>query len=748
MSKNFELMNTSRQSPVISTLAPIGMTRTYGSNKEMRLRDVWDSLVRRKRIVFGTLLACLLVVGLVCAFGTRYYKATGQIQVGKETENNLGLQTDGSPEAPPDAIQENLTLQTQASILESDTLALKVINDLNLESTEDFRPSFNPIGYVLGLFTIDGPPDPHKATLEESPRRRVKALKVFSKRLKVQPVSGTRLIEISYLNPDPKLAAQIVNHLANSLVDYNFKIKHDATSHTAEWLAGQMSDLRKQSEDLQAKVAQLQHESGVFSLGETDATGREEVYSGVLDKLQQSTTALTQAQANRIGKTAIYQVAQSGNPEAISQLSGNSVFASSSGLDASLSLIQSMRMQEATLRGEVGELSAKFGPEYPKLAEMQSHLNALDDSIHAEVKRISDRAKNDYDVATQVEDEARKAYMKQKHQADLVNDKTIEYIIARKEADESRNLYESLFRQLKQSGVLAGFRASNISLVDPARIPARPARPNPLLYLAAATAGGLFFGVAAALIKDGIDTRVQDLVAFEYELGLVPLGIIPYYKMTRSRFAGIRNPRSLANGARSQTMNQSNPRIVQKEEENQRTSRIRAQSGDGNLSRLALEEPHSAFVEALRALRTSLLFSKVRIPPKVILFTSSISGEGKSTLSANLAIILADQQKRVLLVDADLRHPGLHNSLNVSSDTGLSWLLEGKSVEQTGQSFETAALSVAVPAEGVPQLYVVPSGAFRNTRRSCCPRTACAKRLMSGAVILITSLLTPLQFFR
>jgi polysaccharide biosynthesis transport protein len=704
------LVDRSRPLPVISAPELIGSPRTYAVYNELRLSDLWQILVRRKVTVFATLLACLFTGSLMCTLSTTRYKATGALQVGKETDDKLGLQTGSSQELPEDALAENITQQTQATMLQSDTLALKVIHDLNLESTEDFRPTFNPIGYALNLLTPDGPPDPHNATLEESPRRREHALKVFSRHLDVKPVSGTRLIEISYSNPDPKLGAKVVNTIANSLVDYNFQIRHDATTHTAEWLAGQMSDLRKQSEDLQAKVAQLQRESGVFSLGgETDAQGREQVYSSVLDKLQQATTALSQAQANRIGKAAIYQVAQTGDPDTISQLSGSPIFASSSGMDSALTLIGNLRLEQATIRGQIGEMSAKFGPTYPKLSEMNSRLTALGDSIHSEVYRVAERSKKDYEVAQQVEDKARKMYGEQKHQAELVNDKTIEYVIARQEADESRNLYESLFRELKQSGVLAGFRANNISLVDPAWVPAKP-KLTKLLYMLAALVGGLFLGCGAAVVRDTLDTRIQDPITFESELGQVTLSILPYYKTTRSLSARTGEPQTLEPGAQALPLKGRILRIDSRGQGAHKTFWNRGRSDGQALLMPALDEPRSAYVEALRALRTSLLLSKSRNPPQALLVTSSMPGEGKSMLGANFATILADQNRKVLLVDADLRHPSLQSAIETEGRTGLSSLLAWKDIGQTGNDFATAALSVVLPVPGVSQLSIVQAG--------------------------------------
>lgn len=705
------LTNRSRQVSGFSAHEPIRGQSTYPFGKEMRFRDLLDVLMRRKMIVIVTVMTFLFVGALFCAFATRRYMATAELQVGRETENNLGLHTDGSQEPPSDALGENVTLQTQSRILQSDTLALKVINDLNLQSTQDFRPRFSLISYVMGVFAPDGPPDPAHAALEESPRRRTRALEVFKSNLDVKTIGGTRLVEISYLSPDPVLAAQIVNHLVASLVDYNFEIRHEATSRTADWLGGQMSDLRKQSEDLQAKVAQLQRESGVFSLGETDSQGREQVYSSVLDKLQQSTTALSQAQANRIGKSAINQMVQTGDPEAISQLSGTSIFASSSGMDNSLTLIQNMRLEEATLRGQVAEMTAKFGPAYPKLGEMRSHLDALSDSIHAEVNRVAERAKNDYAVAQQVEDNARKVYTEQKRQADLVNDKTIEYLIAKQEADESRNLYESLFRQLKQSGVLAGFRADNISVVDPARVPAMPATPKLLLYMLSALAGGLFLGTGAALVKDGGDERIHDLAALECELGQTPLGLLPYYEAAGSRSTAKGRPRALEVSEPGLLSEGTHPKLTPAEPKDKSEAKDLGQLRGRRVLIPTLDEPHCAFVEALRALRTSLLLSKGRTAPQVVLITSSRPGEGKSMLSANFAAVLADQQKKVLLVDADLRHPNLHQTFNTGgSERGLSWLLASAGSVRTGDVFEAAARSIIVPVADVSHLFLVPAG--------------------------------------
>lgn len=678
------------------TTSPVVLAaRNEDPQRDLTIADLWSLLVRRRTTIVIILLSFISAAAVICAFSTRRYEATAELQVEKESSSPLGLQGTGGEDVSSysDALQDNITLQTQAGILQSDSLALSVIHKLNLESNSDFHSKFSPIGWVLGFITPDGPPDPRHAALEDSPKRRMNALQVFHKNLKVTPVAGTRLIDVSYLNPDPAVAADVVNSVSQGLIEYNFQIRHNATSKTAEWLSGQLADLRRQSEDLQTKVAQAQRDSGVLSLGGVDSQGREQLYSTVLDKLQQATAAYTQAESNRIFKQAIYEVAKTGDPEAISGLSGNPMFAGATGMDSSLTLIQSLRMEQADVQSQIAQLAAKFGPAYPKLAEMQSKLNATQDAIRGEVSRVSERAKNDYEVARQVEDTAHNVYLEQKHQADNLNDKAMAYTILRQEADESRSLYEGLFRQMKQAGVLADFHSNNIAIVDPARVPAKPARPRALLYMLASIGGGLLFGFCGALVRDGMDRKIQSLSQLEASLEQPAFGLLPYHKTSTRKVIRRTSAKTLPS---SQKM-----LLWEPSAERERSSRRVSPRAAAEFP--ALGDTASSYVESLRALRTSLLLSRGGAPPKVILVTSSIAGEGKSMLSLNLAALLAQQQKKVLLIDADLRRPMLHRRLGVNSGDGLSSFLAGQGMDQN-------AASVIIPSEKVSGLHLLPAG--------------------------------------
>ena len=151
-----------------------------------------------------------------------------------------------------------------------------------------------------------------------------------------------------------------MNKLTQALVDYSFQTRFDATNQAAGWLSSQLGDLRQQSEQLQRQVADLESKSGVYNLGTVDAQGRDQSYSGVLDKLQQATAALSQAEQNRILRGAILHAAENGDADMLSGLAGNT--ANGAATNTTLTLIQSLRAQEATQEAALQQAQLKFGP--------------------------------------------------------------------------------------------------------------------------------------------------------------------------------------------------------------------------------------------------------------------------------------------------------------------------------------------------------------------------------------------------
>ncbi|WP_446742681.1 GumC family protein [Silvibacterium acidisoli] len=626
---------------------------------DLTLTDLLMVYRRRSHIIYGTTLLIVALMAAYCILCTRRYEATGSIQIQRDNPGSVELGGIGRSNANDlsDSLSINLEVQTQAEILQSSSLALQTIKDLHLDSSSDFRPHWNPIGWVMGLMSPRGEADPTGGDLESSPSRRAHDLAVFKKNLKIKPVAGTRIISVSYLSSDRALSAKVVNTLIQSLLDYNFHNQYTATNTTSKWLSEQLATLRKQSEDLQSRVVNLQRESGVYSMGSVDSQGREQAYSAVIDELQQATTALASAEQNRILKEAVAKAAEAGNGEMLSSLAGNSI-GPGANVNSSLTVIQNLRQQEASEQAALGEARAKYGPAYPKIAELEGNISGLQHAIDQESNRLKQRAQNDFIIARQTEQKTRDDYDHAKQRADVLNSKAIEFAIVRQEAEQSRSLYEDLLRRVNEAGVLAGLQSSNISVVDPGRTPARPAKPSVPLYMAGSLVGGWLIGLFAALLTDTLDRKINTVTDLERIHGGVLLGALPFDKKL----------------SRGRTLH------------------------------LPLEDdlqPSPAYIEVINSVRTHLFLSGDE-RPQVVLVTSAIAGEGKSTCAMTLAAISARSGKRTLIVDADLRRGTVGSRGNIPSSPGLSELLQGEIGAPPIYHIQHAGPLYAVPAGKPP----------------------------------------------
>jgi polysaccharide biosynthesis transport protein len=651
---------------------------------EITIRGLLLMLKRRRAIILWTMAVCFLLAVILCIFLKPRYNALGEIQVQKSATDGLGLENlTGSKQGAADALEENIDLQTQANILQSYSLALKVIDDLNLEKTEDFEPTFNPIGWVLAQFTKEGVQDPPNAALDDAPHRRDHAVKVFQRHLKIEPQAGTRLIDIKYTSTDPKIAAAVVNDLAKSLVDYTLDSRVTATSDVSTWLSGQLRDIKKEAEAQQGKLEQLQRDSGVYSLGIPDSTGKDMAYSATLDRLQQATGQLSTATSNRILKGALYKTIENGDPELISGLAGSSLAGTSPAVNSSFLLLQNLRAQQATLAIQVASDTSQYGSANPKLGDDKASLDSINAQIKAEVVRIGERAANDYKAAQSTENSTRDVYEQARKAADIQNDKSIALIIARQEATDARSLYQTLYSRLKEAGVMEGLRSSNVAVVDPGRVPSKPI-PYTLIIPALSLLLGGFFGIAGALLIESTSDRIEAMSSIENSLRAPILAVLPMTQDPSSGGIVARFRRRLGNG-----------------------------NQDSATGRVAvLDGPNTAYVEAIRGLRTSLLQTQDGSPPKTILITSAGEQEGKSTLSLNLAAALVLNGSRVLLVDGDMRSQGLSGYMGFERrdgllsghhKSGLSDALSGPGEPALITPFSELPNLSALPAGGVPR---------------------------------------------
>jgi polysaccharide biosynthesis transport protein len=634
-------LNYQLQAPVPATIP----AATTPARPELTLTDIWKSLRRRWKAIAITLGIFFVLAVLVCIFMKPRYEAVEVVQIQKDSSGPLGLEgAIGEGAMPTDAIDYNITLQTQAEVLMSEGLAIKTIEDLGMEKTYDFQSKFSPLGWVLGLIAPKVASDPAAVPLQDAPLRRSRAARIFAKHLTVKVTDGTRLISVKYSDPDPKIAHAVVDHLVQGLIEYNFQSHFAATSQASKFLGDQLADLKKAAEDSQTKVSQLQKDAEVFSTGDTDPNGHVISVSVVLSRLQDLNTALSAAQTNRILKEAIYRSVESGGADSISGLAGNMVNGASPEVVNSLSVIQALRTQQAQIESTIAQDSAKYGPEFPHMQQLQSQLADVKRSLHDEVDRIAARAKSDYTIALQTENNTRSLYQEQKQKADTLNSKAIDYTVAKQEADQNRGLYDDMYRRLKEAGAIEGLRSSNVVVMDPGGVPGRPKTPNIPIYLGVSIVAGTFMGSLLALFIDSKDNSVQEISQVEFELGVHPVGILP--AMARPRHMRLKSGDSEDGDSL-------------------------AESPFGP----ALRELNPFYVEALRTLRTSILNTGPGAPPQVMLVTSCQPNVGKTSLSLNFAAVLGQQGHKVLVVECDMRRPSIKTLLGISPEVGLSTIL-------------------------------------------------------------------------
>lgn len=641
------------------------------------LVDLLAVLRRRRSYLVVCTAGMLLLATAYCLLVTPRFQATGEIEVEKEPAAAFGLESrvngDTSVTAP-DSLDSSMNIETEARILQSPALALQVIKDLKLETSHDYFPS-RPSGiHVPGwIFFWRKPVEPLFVGIDDAPNRRYAALKIFDSRLTVKPETGTRLIEVSYSDPDPERAAAVVNRLLEALTDYTYQTRFRTTVQASAWLASQLTDLRRQTMLLENKAGRLQYEAGVYG-GDTQ-------HNVILDRLDQLNQRVAVAESNRLLMEAVDRISQSGDAELISSLAGSTLAMGAPGVGNSMALIQTLRSREAEVHAQIAESDSRYGPAHPRIAELHSELDGVENSIHQEVIRLGQRSHADFEIAQAAETSAREAFDKQRALADQVSGKSVAYQFAKQEADGSRGIYQELLGKLKEAGVLEGLRSTNITIVDPGRVPPthHPRSPNLPICYAAAFIGGLFFGAFGGIAAEISDHTVRSLDGLERLTGSQLLGTLPHLQPEKGLH------RLLLDTSTSTTAPE--PLFL---------------ASDGPHASL----PDTTFLEALRSLRTSLLLLRSGRRSQVILVTSSIAGEGKSKIAVNLAGVLAQLGARVLLVDADLRRPTVHNELHLQECHGLGAALLGNGSPEIFVCERLGSLSVlcgrqpvAMPAE-------------------------------------------------
>jgi len=632
---------------------PIQLNRNFAgvhpslANNDSVLRDYLRVLIKRIWIVVGTLAIVFGATLIATLRATPIYDAMGSIAINKPDPMLTNLR-DGNNTMD---YYDPTDLDTEVRILRSDLLALQVIKQLNLDRLPEFGGHGGPTSSSLEMTTDTLQPDSERANL---------LLGAFKGSLRVLLEPNTRIIDVHFRSPNKELSARVVNTLANTYIEQNFKTRFESTMQASDWLSRQLVDLQMKVETSQEKLVKYQKEHQILGIDE-----KQNITTAKLDELNKE---LTIAESERMEKESIYQLAAAGDTEPAAAVANgaaqNKDFANTSGL------LDKLQAQKADLQIQSAQLGTQFGPAYPKISQINNQLHEIDAQIQAEMKKVAGRLRGDYLASLQRENMLRAAFEQQKQQQNKLNESSIEYSLLKRDFETNRTLYEGLLQKLKEAGVTAGLRSNNIREVDVARTPGGPAEPNIPRNLGFAFVLGLTSGIGLAFLLEGIDNTVRTPEQAQAISGLPSLGMIPL---------GSKN--NADSGAKA------GPGLM-------------VAASKEAVELITQSRPQSQMAESYRALRTSLLLTSLGAPPKTILITSALPREGKTTTSINTAIVLAQKGVRVLLIDADLRRPSIHKTLGMGPRVGLSNVLTG------GATLQQATMRSPV----LPNLYVLPAG--------------------------------------
>jgi len=604
------------------------------------LREMGRILRRRWRLaaVAPSVLATIALIYIIF-LATTLYTATSTVLV--DPRRSTAIESNQSSVETSNYGTDDATIDSEAMLIQSIAILQRVVERLKLTEDSEFSPTPNALDYIKQFFKSA---NPGGASPEDAAVAR--AVDILQRRMKVARQGTTFLVDINVSSESPRKAAMIANAVADAYFEEQVRAKNDATKIASNWLNGQLEGLKSRVVASEKAVEDFR------------AANNLTVSQGVTVNDQQLTDLNNQLVAARVQTAetrAKYDQAQQ-----FAKKGGDP-----GGINAAISsdVIARLRTQYADIAKNEADLTSKYGPRHPAVANIRAQLRDTQRLIDAEIKRILQSTQHDYEVARSREASLQQSLEQLQGVSTSSSQAQVRLRELQREAEANRTLYESYLARFKESTAQQSLQLPDSHVVTKASIPISPSWPKKLLILGLALTLGVGIGCVLAFLADYLDRRVKTLEQAEEISGVPALAAVPL--ISSGELAG------RAKRGRSE-LGRYDPK----------TTKLLPAALQPPLMRYAIEAPGTFFAEGIRSIRLALQRTMRTQPVKVVLVTSAVENEGKTTLAANLAQSLAMLGIRTLLIDGDLRNPQLTRSLCPRAESGLLEIAVGRTTPE------------------------------------------------------------------
>lgn len=626
----------------------IGLPESETITESVSISELVEQIsgfVRRQLPIFLFITACAVGLGLAYLFtAPSKYTSHAMLLIDSSKVRMLQQQQSALGDVPLDTAQ----VETQVEVLKSENIGLAVIKDMHLGDDPEFVGSGGGIiGTVFSLLTASSESSP-KSEFEQTR----KALRAFLKERTISRVGRTYVLDISYTSLSPGRAAAVANGIADAYIVDQLEAKYQTTKRASVWLQDRIKELRLQASSADRAVLDYKEKNNIVDAGTTNSAGPNGRLLLGEQQLGELNTQLTTARAAKAEAKA--------KLDRINEVMGHDV-PDAGVVDALHSeVINKLRDQYLEISARERIWSVRYGANHLAAVNLRQQMKELRASIVDELGRIAESYKSDYEIAATRETNLEQSLTKLVAESQVTNRDRLGLRDLESQAQVYHTIYDNFLQRYMEAIQQESFPITEARVISAAAPPLARSSPNTLLVLAIVIALGLILSVAAATLREAVDRVFRTTRQVEQFLQTSCLAVLPALKSLPSIVPRTEAHRPL------------------KPHRDKTETKGKTESSPREYLHYVVDEPLSSFAEAFRGIKVAADINRDIKDNKVIGVTSTIPREGKSTVSCNLAQLIAHAGRRVILIDADLRNPTLTRSLARNANVGLLEVLAGK----------------------------------------------------------------------